>query len=376
MNKAASLPSLRIPLFGLVILMMLAGGWAALQRAGWPLPALRPTLIGLHGPLMMGGLFGTLISLERAVAVAALAGTKWHWSYLAPAFSAGGGLLLILIGAEPLTKLGLLLGSIGLTLVYIYTATVRRYWSLHTGIMCAGAALWAAGNLLWLVGQPIYVVVHGWIAFLVLTIVGERLELSRVRQLTPRTERLLIGGIGVYCLGLILVVIWLDTAIRLAGLGQLLVALWLLRFDIAERSIRQSGLTRYIAACLLAGYVWLAIGGCLGIVIGAAYAGFYYDAVIHAVLAGFVFSMVFGHAPLIIPALTDRQIAYHPLFYGVLGLLHVSVLLREYSDLIASFEGRKWAGLINAAAVILFIFLMIYGVARPSKSARLQAADG
>lgn len=370
MNEPARFSSLRLPLFGLVIVMMLAGGWAALLRAGWTLPALRPTLIGMHGPLMMGGLFGTLVSLERAVAIAAL--TRAKWSYLAPALSAAGGLLLILIGAEPLTKLCFLLSSSALTLVYAYTATARRYWSLHTGIMCAGAALWAAGNLMWLAGQPIYVAVHAWIAFLVLTIVGERLELSRVRKLTRRTEQLLIGCIGVYCLGVILVVVSQDITIRLAGLGQLLIALWLLRYDIAGRSIRQTGLTRYIAACLLTGYVWLGVGGCLGIITGVVYAGFQYDAILHAVLAGFVFSMVFGHAPLIIPALTGRPVTYSSLFYGTLGLLHLSVLLREYSDLTSAFDGRKWAGMMNAVAVIGFIILMIYGVARQPRSAQVQ----
>ncbi|MBL8164031.1 MAG: hypothetical protein JNJ61_18730 [Anaerolineae bacterium] len=363
MNKDANpFSNLRFPLFGLVIVMMLAGGWAALQRAGWSLPVLRPTLIGMHGPLMIGGLFGTLISLERAVAVAAITRKHWHWSYIAPGLSAFGGLVLLLFGAELLARFLLLAGSSCLVLIYAYTATKRHYWSLHTVIMCAGAGLWAAGNLLWLVNQPLYLVVHSWIAFLALTIVGERLELSRVGRLTHHTERLLIAAIVVYFGGVTLVVASLDAGVRLAGLGQLLVALWLLRFDIAGRSVRLTGLTRYIAVCLLTGYLWLAVGGILGIMLGAVYAGFNYDAVVHAVLAGFVFSMVFGHAPLIIPALTGRQITYRPIFYVTLALLHVSVLLREYSNLIQAFDGRKWAGMINAVAVLSFIALLIYGV--------------
>lgn len=370
MNKPMRLPSPRLLLFGLVVLLLLTGGWAALLRAGWSLPALRPTLIGMHGPLMMGGLFGTLIALERAVAVASLTRRKWHWSYLAPALGACGGLLLILVGAETLTKLCLLASSVLLAWVYAYTATTRHYWSLHTGIMLVGAVAWVGGNVLWFLGYPLYILVHGWIAFLVLTIVGERLELSRVRRLTQWDERLLVGSVSVYVLGVLLTVVSLDIAVRAAGFGQLLIALWLLRFDIAGHSVRQAGLTRYIAVCLLTGYIWLIAAGVLGMVSGAVYAGFHYDAVIHAVLAGFIFSMIFGHAPLIIPALVGHQISYSATFYLPLVLLHFSVLLREYSDLTLAFEGRKWAGMTSAVAVVLFMLLMVYRVMYQRRATR------
>jgi len=46
----------------------------------------------------------------------------------------------------------------------------------------AGSAAWLAGNLLWVSGSAIYRVVFWWIAFRVLTIAGERLELNRVLQ--------------------------------------------------------------------------------------------------------------------------------------------------------------------------------------------------
>jgi hypothetical protein len=47
---------------------------------------------------MIGGVLGTLISLERAVALSAYANAKHHWSYLVPAVSGIGGMLLILSG--------------------------------------------------------------------------------------------------------------------------------------------------------------------------------------------------------------------------------------------------------------------------------------
>ena len=67
--------------------------------------------------------------------------------------------------------------------------------------------------------------------------------------------------------------------------------------------LRATGLTRYIALCLLAGYAWLALSGVL-LAMGASFDNgrALWDAALHSILLGFVFSMVFGHAPVILPA--------------------------------------------------------------------------
>jgi len=89
---------------------------------------------------------------------------------------------------------------------------------------------------------------------------------------------------------------------RIVGLGYLALAAWLLVHDLARVTVRQNGLTRYIAVCLLTGFVWLMVGGWLSIGYAGYTAGPIYDAKLHAVFVGFVFSMVFGHAPIIFPA--------------------------------------------------------------------------
>jgi hypothetical protein len=358
-----------VPLFALVILMMVAGGWAALQRAGIPLPSLSPALIGMHGPLMIGGVFGALIALERAVAISALLKTPLHWSFLAPFFAGAGGILLIVTGVSPAAKTCLILGSLLLVAIYIHTATVRRFWSLHTALMSLGAGILLVGNLAWASGLPAPAVVHAWLGFLVLTIVGERLELSRVLRLTGTTERLLLGATLVYTLGVLLSLIDLALGARIAGVGAILVGGWLLRFDIAGRLLRQQGLTRYIATCLFVGYLWLMVYGGLAILFGAVYGGLQYDAIVHALVVGFLFSMVFGHAPLILPALTGRQVAFTPLLYQPLALLHLSLVLRQISDLSGAFGGRMWASAINAVAVLLFAGIIARQALRQSRPA-------
>ena len=72
---------IRFPLMAMGILALLAAMWAGLLRMGWSWPPLRPTLPMAHGPLMISGFLGTVIGVERAVALSAL-GDKYRWTYL------------------------------------------------------------------------------------------------------------------------------------------------------------------------------------------------------------------------------------------------------------------------------------------------------
>lgn len=77
--------------------------------------------------------------------------------------------------------------------------------------------------------------------------------------------------------------------------------------------------------------------------------------------------MIFGHAPIIIPALLGVQIAYRPLFYLPLGLLHLSLGLRVAGDLLFWPVIRRWGGLLNETAILLFLILMMVAVVRGRK---------
>jgi hypothetical protein len=231
-------------------------------------------------------------------------------------------------------------------------------------VLTIGAGCWLLGNLLWLLGLPVFQVVHLWTAFLVLTIVGERLELSRVRRFSPDIENGLLVAILLYLLGVLLTPLYLEAGIRILGGGAILMAGWLLRYDIARRTIHTSGLGRYIAACLLPGYAWLAFGGAIAFWKGALYAGPDYAAVLHAFLLGFVFSMIFGHAPIILPAVTGLRLHYRPVFYVHLLLLHATLLYRMYGQLAMDFTAIRWGGLLNVAAVLLFLVTTLFTIYR------------
>jgi hypothetical protein len=81
-------------------------------------------------------------------------------------------------------------------------------------------------------------------------------------------------------------------------------------------------------------------------------------------MLGFVFSMVFGHAPIIFPAVLRVAVPYHPLFYAPLLLLHLSLALRLAGDAAGAFEWRSAGGLLNAVALAAFILNTVAAVIR------------
>ncbi len=86
-------PSHRFPLLFLAIVSLLVGMWSGLFRVGWLFPSLVPWRMA-HGPLMIAGFLGTLISIERAVAL------NKPWLYIGPIFSAAGGIYYIAGGDD------------------------------------------------------------------------------------------------------------------------------------------------------------------------------------------------------------------------------------------------------------------------------------
>ncbi|MEN8171656.1 MAG: hypothetical protein ABFS03_02145 [Chloroflexota bacterium] len=337
----------RIPLMLFSITALVAAMWAGLIRLGWHWPVLQPTLPLGHGPLMISGFLGTLLILERAVALGV------RWPYIGSLLSGVGGLLLAIGWSEHLGPVLLTLGS--LWLVIIFVVVLRQHWASYTLVMGLGAVAWLIGSLFWLFGWPVHTFVLWWAGFLILTIVGERLELGRILRLSQNTKLAFNLAVSIFVIGLVVMMLHYDIGIRIVGLGMLFQALWLLRFDIARRTVRQSGLTRYIAICLLSGYVWMIVSGVIAMIYGSVTAGPIYDAMLHAIFLGFVFSMIFGHAPIIFPAVLELPIDYRPSLYLPLILLHTSLTLRIVGEFAGSSWARLWGGLINVIALLIFL---------------------
>lgn len=338
----------RVPFLALGILSLFAGLWTGLLRLGWGLPALREDFGMIHGPLMVSGFLGTLIGLERAV------GTEFRWAYAGPLLTGAGALALVVDVPLAIAQGLAIAGSA--VLVIVFAVLILRHPFLPTIVMGLGALAWLAGNVLWLAEWPLYRGVYYWAAFLILTIAGERLELSRALAHSIRVRVAFWIALALFASGVMF-------EVRAAGVGMAAIALWLLRFDIARRTIRQPGLPRFIAVCLLSGYVWLAAGGGLAAGFGEIVSIQRYDAILHSLFLGFVMTMIFGHAPVIFPAVLGVPMAYRPAFYIHLVLLHLTLAVRVAGDLSDWLPGREWGGLLNVAAVLAFLANTIAAIA-------------
>lgn len=345
---------------------LLAGVDAGLLLLGLPAPVTTEALPQVHGMILTLGFVGTVIALERAVAL------RRRAAYLAPiAFGLGGiGLLTPFRGAgQALLVLG------GLGLLGVYAALWRRQESVALALQVLGAAGAVGGAVLWWGGTPVATSLPWLVAFLVLTISGERLELARVTLGAVAVERtVMVLGAGVLA-GAAAATLW--PAPGTVGLGFVLLALTvtLLRHDVARRTVRSTGLTRYMAVCLLAAYGWAILGAGIWALLGPVTAGPGYDAVIHAFFLGYTMSMIMAHAPVILPAVIGRPLPYGPALYVPVALLHLSLLVRVVGgDRLGWVPALEAGGALNVAAVLLFlVFAVVASVrgerARPDRPA-------
>lgn len=349
------------------VVILLAALWSGLVHLGLPLPTGGQGLHEGHGPMMILGFFGTLIAVERAVALGR------GWAYVAPAASAIGG-LAVLAGA-PYALGPALLTFAGAALCAIYVAVHRIQASLHNVVLGSGAVCWVVAGGLWLAGWHVPAFVPWLAGFLVLTIAGERLELSRMVGATRLGRVLFMVAAGTFAAGLLVSLAAEATGVRVAGAGVIGLAAWLARYDVARRTVRGTGVTRYMAVALLTGYAWLAVGGGLWLAVGhmTGGPGYHpaYDAMLHAIFLGFVISMIFAHAPVIIPAVLGRPLPYRGSFYIPLALLHLTLLLRLIGgDALGDRTAWQWGGITNEIALLLFVVMAATAVIRGRRPVR------
>ena len=300
---------------------LVAGLDAGLLRMGVAAPVSSQALPGVHGPVMVLGFLGTLIGLERAVAL------RSGWGYAAP----------------------VLLGFGGLALVAPFPPLVGRVLLAHGTIALVAvlAALWQRRR-----DDEASTVVPLLAGFVVLTIAAERVELARI-HLPRNAGGVLIALATGYAVAATATLLDPELGSRAVGLALLALVAWLAPHDVARHTVRSPGLPRFSASAMLAGYAWLAVAGIAWSVTGAPTTAAAYDVLVHTIFLGFATSMVIAHAPVILPAVIRRPLPYRPALWLPLVVLHAGLVLRVGGDLAGMVTLARTGGVVTVAALLL-----------------------
>jgi hypothetical protein len=323
-----------------ILLSLLIGTYNGLLRIGWALPVSKSML--QHGAIMVGSFLGTLILLERIVVF------KKGWLYLFPIIN-GISILFFVTGQFTAGMIALLMGAAVTAAVYIYLYYLHR--ELFLLVMLIGAISLIGGYIMLLHSNLYPAAVPYWIGFVLLTVSGERLELTKFLPVSRLKNNLLLINVILFLAGLF--ISFHGIGHYLTGISMILFAAWMLKYDIAFKSVKLAGIHRYIALNLIAGYGWLFISGLL--LFFSPDLKYIYDATLHTFFLGYAFSMILGHGPIILPGVAGvSNKPYHPALYLWGAMLQVSLILRITADFFESISFREFAGLFNVIAIIGF----------------------
>lgn len=295
---------------------------------------------------------GTLITLEKVIPL-----KKW-WLFLFPLISAFS-VVTFFAGAPSISFLLLILAGLGLSLVFFLY--LKRERSIIYALSMGGSLCWTIGNTILLVKNSYPTALPWWMAFVLLIITAERIELMKFLPVSQRQK---------YTLVLFLLMFLIGAIASFHGIGRIfcstsliMISVWLLKHDVIGISIKKEKLTRFVAISLLCGYAMLLLTGVLLFALQSQALG--YDILVHTFFIGFSFSMIFAHGPIIFPGVLGISgKPYHPIFYGWVLLLHLSLGLRIVAGLQLEMQLRKWSGILSMIAILGYIITLAITIYR------------
>lgn len=341
-NKTTLSPIGLLPLLLLALLSGLAAGFGKLGSTVTLFQQLSPN----HALLMIGGFLGSLILLERAM------GLPHRWRLALPGFNLLSLPLLLCDAWRLAAGVQLLAAAALFVLLYAQTRQYNTYPSL---LLALGAFCWVLAQAVLLQTELVAAAVPWWMAFFIFTILGERLELSKFLPTPKWAFGILYGWLALLLIGNLLP--FHRQPISLSALALLGMSSWLVYFDMAHRLIRKTGQFKYIGAGLLVGYGWLGAHSLL--VLFAPTHAFQYDLQLHTFFLGFVFSMIWAHAPIILPMLFNRLGSpFHPWLWLPWSLFQLSLVARVLAAWHLQAHWRSLAAQINAYSILLLLASM------------------
>lgn len=301
------------------------------------LPQLLQHAVQHHGALMVVGFLAALIAAERAIAL-----NNLFMNVASILFSCGG--LLLALGFELVTDV---LWTGGVLSFVMWTGWMWLNFPKNFSnlFFTFAAVLLLVGVALFIRGLPSAWYGLAWAGFFVAFIVGERMDMMKIVNARPTSY--VVAGLSVptALVGLAFV----SKNLIAASFGLLLFSA--ARHDVALRLFRRTGFSRYLAFGLGTAYAWLA----MSIVLWSLSSSL--DTILHSVFLGFVATMVFTHAPIILPAILKTKHMYSPYLYVPFFMLQAATAMRIFSAAMLNVGMWSLSGIVTVISVIAFLIL-------------------
>ncbi|MGB9853011.1 MAG: hypothetical protein ACPLPX_09150 [Candidatus Kapaibacteriota bacterium] len=322
------------------IILLIFGIIAGLERGGVLHLNLKlyTNLGNLHYLIFFAGFFGTLLSVESAV------GQGEKILFLIPATLIAGLLLYILSGLSFLLIIGSLAFSVPSFIVFI-----KRKEYITFVLSCL---LFALGTLFYIYDKY-YPSAIAYLYFLIFYILSERFELAKIVGASKKSFRHFLANEIIVVILVVFSLFDTTLALRFAGFVTFLLTLWFVQNDLARKTVKSREPAKYSAIAMLSGYLWLAIGNLLFIISPSTF----WSEAVHSITLGFVFSMVFAHAPIIFPNVGRFKFFFSKWLYIPLIILHLSVILRVSSYFLPTLKPHTLY--LNFFAIIFFFSVFI-----------------
>ncbi len=355
------------------VLALVVGMFRLLNLQGLMVQPPLVSVFPFHGEVMVFGFLAVLIATERYLGSLPF---KLHPVVHVMPFLVALGAVLKLVGSlgksVPADNVGSILIALGMAiLIYLLMAVSRqsaqplpfRYMSFGAFVLLLGALFSIGGSPVRNMNFSLFL-----LGFPILTILGERVELSRFLSPAAHTRMEVHWWVVVAAYLSLLV----QDGRWTIGAWAVLMALVVLPLLKSELALVRAGETspqklhRYLGRSLLVAYLWLFAGLAL-VLAWAATHGVYgglFDASIHSLAAGFVLTMIFAHGPVIAPALFRVTVKQEKLSTVPLGLLTVANLMRVGGYAVAG-AGLPMggdivgvSGFVALAALLAFVIMM------------------
>jgi hypothetical protein len=328
-----------------IFISLFYGIFTGLIKMGWEFPA--ELNFSEHGAIMVGSFIGTLISLERSLTL------KNKIALLVPLVNSLS-IIFFLLKLNYIAYYFLLIGAIGLIIIY-YTIYVK-YKTFYTLIMLAGALCYFIGNAVLIKSAFYPSAVMWWFAFIFFTIAAERIELTKFTLAKNANKKIFVLIIMLMLFIAGILIPFHSSGGYIIGISLIGSVIWFMKYDIIKVSIKKTGQFFYSALLLLTGYIWLIITGIFFIY--GVYFGLFYDSALHSFFIGFVFQMIFAHAPLILPIVLKLNLNSVNLFskslYIWYVLLNLSLALRILSSIDIIPLPKLYFGFASGISIIGF----------------------